>query len=80
MPGAIHAVGALPVFVEIGDDWLTNIDDLREKAEQSGAKFMMLSHMRGHIADMEAICETCEEFDIILIEDCAHTMRAEWKG
>lgn len=80
VPGAIHAVGALPVFVEIDDDWLTNIDDLREKAEQTGAKFMMLSHMRGHIADMDAICRICEEFGIILIEDCAHTMGAAWKG
>ena len=80
VPGAIHAVGAVPVFVEIGDDWLTDIDDFRAKAEESGARFMMLSHMRGHIADMEEICKICDEFDIILIEDCAHTMGAEWRG
>ena len=80
VPGAIHAVGAVPVFVEIGDDWLTDIDDFRAKAEESRARFMMLSHMRGHIADMEEICKICDEFDIILIEDCAHTMGAEWRG
>ena len=80
VPGAIHAVGAVPVFVEIGEDWLTDLEDLRAKAEKSRARFMMLSHMRGHIADMEAICEICDEFDIILIEDCAHTMGAEWRG
>jgi dTDP-4-amino-4,6-dideoxygalactose transaminase len=80
VPGAIHAVGATPVFVEIGDDWLTDIDDLRDKAKQSGARFLLLSHMRGHIADMDAICEICDEFGITLIEDCAHTMGAEWKG
>ena len=80
VPGAIHAVGAVPVFVEIGDDWLTDIDDFCAKAEESGARFMMLSHMRGHIADMEEICKICDEFDIILIEDCAHTMGAEWRG
>ncbi len=80
VPGAIHAVGALPIFVEIGDDWLTDVDDLRYKATTSGAKFMMLSHMRGHIADMEAICEICDKFNILLIEDCAHTMGAVWKG
>ena len=80
VPGAIHAVGAVPVFVEIGDDWLTDIDDFRAKAEESGARFMILSHMRGHIADMEEICKICDEFDIILIEDCAHTMGAEWRG
>ncbi len=40
----------------------------------------MLSHMRGHIADMDAICEICDDFGIILIEDCAHTMGAAWNG
>ena len=29
VPGAIHAVGAVPVFVEIGEDWLTDLEDLR---------------------------------------------------
>jgi len=80
VPGAIHAVGAAPVFVEIGDDWLTDTDDLRAKAAESGAKYLMLSHMRGHIADMDAISAICDEFDITMIEDCAHTMGAAWKG
>ena len=80
VPGAIHACGGVPVFVEIGHDWLTDISDFRTKAESSGAKFFMLSHMRGHIADMEAIVAICDEFGITLIEDCAHTMGAKWQG
>lgn len=80
VPGAIYAVGAVPVLVEIGDDWLTDMDDLRAKAAESGARYLVLSHMRGHIADMEAICSICDAFDIALIEDCAHTMGAEWRG
>jgi dTDP-4-amino-4,6-dideoxygalactose transaminase len=80
VPGAIHASGGKPVFVEIKDNWHIDIDDLRAKAKSSGAKFMMLSHMRGHIADMDAIVEICDEHDISLIEDCAHTMGAKWKG
>ena len=80
VPGAIHACGGVPVFVEIGHDWLTDISDLRAKAETSGAKFFMLSHMRGHVADMDAIVAICEAFDITLIEDCAHTMGAKWQG
>jgi len=80
VPGAIHAAGGKPIFVEIKDDWHIDIDDLRAKAKLSGAKFMMLSHMRGHIADMDAIVEICEEYEISLIEDCAHTMGAKWKG
>ena len=80
VPGAIHAVGGIPVLVEIGEDWRIDIDDLRGKARESGAKFLMLSHMRGHIGDMDRIVATCEEFGILLIEDCAHTMGARWNG
>lgn len=80
VPGAIYATGGEPVLVEIDENWHTDIADLRAKAISSGAKFLMLSHMRGHIADMDAICAICEEFDITMIEDCAHTMGAKWKG
>ena len=80
VPGAIHATGGEPVLVEIDDNWHTDIADLRAKAAASGARYFMLSHMRGHIADMEAIVAICEEFGICLIEDCAHTMGARWKG
>ena len=80
VPGAMHAAGGRPVFVEIDENWHTDIEDLRAKAKSSGAKFMLLSHMRGHIADMDAITGICEEYDITLIEDCAHTMGARWKG
>jgi len=80
VPGAIHNAGGVPVFVEIDENWHVDIDDLAEKAASSGARYLMLSHMRGHIADMDAVCAICDEHDIILVEDCAHTMGAKWKG
>ena len=80
VPGAIHNAGGVPVFVEIGEDWCIDAEDFRTKAEASGAKFLMLSHMRGHIADMDAVVAICDEFEITLVEDCAHTMGARWKG
>ena len=80
VPGAMHAAGGKPVFVEIDDNWHIDIDDLHAKAQSSGAKFLMLSHMRGHIADMGAIVEICDQHGITMIEDCAHTMGAKWKG
>jgi dTDP-4-amino-4,6-dideoxygalactose transaminase len=36
--------------------------------------------MRGHIADMDALSKICRAHDIMLIEDCAHTMGARWNG
>ena len=80
VPGAIHNSGAEPVLVDVADDYCIDIEDLEAKAAATGAKFLMLSHMRGHIADMNRIAEICDGYDIFLIEDCAHTMGASWRG
>ena len=80
VPGAIHNAGGIPLFVEIDENWHIDLEDLAAKAETSNAKFLMLSHMRGHIADMDRISEICDKFDITIVEDCAHTMGARWKG
>ncbi|MEM0976916.1 MAG: DegT/DnrJ/EryC1/StrS family aminotransferase [Pseudomonadota bacterium] len=80
VPGSIAAVGAVPVFVETTEDLVIDLDDLRLKAEQTGSKVLMLSHMRGHIVDMDAIQVLCCDLGITMIEDCAHTMGASWKG
>lgn len=80
VPGAMHAVGAVPVLIDVDQDYHIDVEDLRRKAETSGAKFLLLSHMRGHIGDMDAILRICSQFGIVLIEDCAHTMGATWNG
>lgn len=80
VPGAMFATGAVPVFVEIDQNWHIDIDDLERKAKDTGAGFLMLSHMRGHIADMDRITAVCARYKITMIEDCAHTMGATWKG
>jgi len=80
VPGAIHNSGAVVVLVDVDENYCIDLDDLHAKAAQSGAGYLMLSHMRGHIADMDRVMAICEEFGIVLIEDCAHTMGAFWDG
>ena len=80
VPGAIHNVGASPVLIEIDDNYHIDCDDLEAKAVASGAKVLLLSHMRGHIADMDRIVSICDAHGITLVEDCAHTMGATWRG
>ncbi|PWQ97604.1 DegT/DnrJ/EryC1/StrS family aminotransferase [Leucothrix arctica] len=80
VPGAIHNSGGEPVFVDVTDDYCIDLDDLELKARESGAKFLLLSHMRGHLADMDRIIAICNQYDLFLIEDCAHTMGASWNG
>ena len=80
VPGAIAHAGAVPVLVDVTEDLLIDLDDLRRKAVASGATTLLLSHMRGHICDMDAVTAICRELGIALIEDCAHTMGASWNG
>jgi dTDP-4-amino-4,6-dideoxygalactose transaminase len=80
VPGAIHNSGAIPILVDVADDYKVDLDDLELKAKTSGANFFMLSHMRGHIADMDRIVAICKQYNLVLIEDCAHTMGASWNG
>ncbi len=78
VPGAIAAVGAVPLFVGVTEQLVIDLHDLAAKADQ--ADVLLLSHMRGHLADMEALMAICDGAGITVIEDCAHTMGAAWKG
>jgi dTDP-4-amino-4,6-dideoxygalactose transaminase len=80
VPGAIAHAGAEAVLVETTSDYTTNLVDLANKARESGAKVFLISHMRGHITDLEAVRKICDRYGITLIEDCAHTMGAKWDG
>jgi dTDP-4-amino-4,6-dideoxygalactose transaminase len=80
VPGAIAAIGARPVFVEVTDDLVIDLSDLEHKATGSGALYLLLSHMRGHICDMDRLMQICDARGITVLEDCAHTMGATWNG
>ncbi|MEO1120988.1 MAG: aminotransferase class I/II-fold pyridoxal phosphate-dependent enzyme, partial [Pseudomonadota bacterium] len=80
VPGAIAGVGAKPVLVEITDAMVIDLDDLAAKIENSGARLLLISHMRGRLVDMDALMALLEKAGVALIEDCAHTMGAAWRG
>ena len=80
VPGAIAAVGGKPVLVEITADLVIDLDDLTTKARASGARHLLLSHMRGHLCDMNHLMQIAADLRLTVIEDCAHTMGASWNG
>lgn len=80
VPGAISHAGGVPVLVDIDERYVIDSEDLDRKAAESGARFLLLSYMRGHIPDMDAIAEICDRHGITMIEDCAHTMGGGWNG
>lgn len=80
VPGAIAAAGGRPVLVEVNDELVIDLDDLAGKITSSRARVLMLSHMRGHIVDMDRLKSVCDAASVAVIEDCAHTMGAAWDG
>ena len=80
VPGAIAHCNADPVLVEVDENYVIDLTDLRHKAELHNTKVLLISHMRGHIADMDALVALCDELGVTIVEDCAHSMSATWDG
>ena len=80
VPGAIAAVSAHPVFVDVTESLTIDLDHLAQRISETGAKVLLLSHMRGHICDMGKLMAICDAGGVSVIEDCAHTMGGTWKG
>lgn len=80
VPGAIASLGAKPVFVDVTEDLTIDLAHLEVQAKATGATVLLLSHMRGHVCDMEALVALCDRLGVRVIEDCAHTMGAKWRG
>ncbi len=78
VPGAIASLGAVPVFVGVTESLTIDLDDLAAKTGE--ADVLLLSHMRGHVCDMDRLMALCDAAGITVIEDCAHTMGARWRG
>ena len=78
VPGAIAAVGARPIYVEVTESLVIDLDDLEAKIGQ--ARVLLLSHMRGHLCDMDRLMAICDAAGVKVVEDCAHTMGAAWNG
>jgi dTDP-4-amino-4,6-dideoxygalactose transaminase len=78
VPGAIASVGGVPVFVGVTENLTIDLNDLEVKL--SLASVLLLSHMRGHICDMDRLTAMCDAAGVVVIEDCAHTMGAAWAG
>jgi len=76
--GSITSIGAIPYFIEINEDLTIDFNDLEKNIHK--AKILLISHMRGIVCDMDKLVNICNKYNIILIEDCAHTMNAKWNN
>lgn len=80
VPSSIVHAGGLPVYLECDAEYLLDLDDFRQKIKANpDVRYLLLSYMRGHISDVGSIKTLCDENDITLIEDCAHSLGVRWK-
>lgn len=79
VPSAILHAQAHPLLVESDENYRVDIDDLARKMSE-GARFLLLTHMRGHVADLDRITALCGAHGVTLIEDAAHSLGVTWGG
>ena len=77
--GSIGLAGARPVFVDVGEDY--NIDPGRiAEAITPSTKAIMPVHLTGRPAAMDEIVEIASECGLLVVEDCAQAVMAEYRG
>jgi len=85
--GSISRTGARPIFVDIDPDTYNISTRGIEKAidkmtdeKRSGLKAIMPVHLYGQCAEMDSILEIARKHDLIVIEDAAQAIGAQYKG
>ena len=78
VPSAVVHADMVPVLVEVGDNYRVDMVDFAAKLP--GADCVLISHMRGHTSDMDAIMALCDAANIPVVEDAAHSLGTEWHG
>ena len=84
--GCVARTGARPIFVDIDPQTYNISPELLEstiqsmtRTELSKLKAVIPVHLYGQCADMALILKICEKYDLIVIEDAAQAIGAEYK-
>jgi perosamine synthetase len=80
LPNVIKSFGAIPIFVDIEKETF-NIDlNKIEERITPNTKAIIIQHTFGNPAEVEEIASIAKKYELSLIEDCAHSLGAEYKG
>ena len=77
---AIVQCGAKPIFVDVNEEtMLIDVDKIKEKIT-SKTKAIIPVHLYGQICDMDPIIELAKNHELVVLEDAAQAIDAEYKG
>ncbi len=78
VPSSVVHADCVPVLVEVGANYRVDMADFAAKLPEAQA--VMISHMRGHTSDMDAIMALADAAGVPVIEDAAHSLGTVWAG
>lgn len=78
VPSSIVHADCVPVLCEVDDSYRIDMADFEARIYDVEA--VMISHMRGHTSDMDAILHLAEARGLPVIEDAAHSLGTLWNG
>ncbi len=78
VPSSVVHSDCIPVLCEVAENYRIDMADFATKLDDVQA--VIISHMRGHTSDMDAIMALCDARDIPVIEDAAHSLGTTWHG
>ncbi|WP_323776691.1 DegT/DnrJ/EryC1/StrS family aminotransferase [Leisingera sp.] len=78
VPSSVVHADCVPVLCEVGENYRIDMADF--EAKLGGVQAVIISHMRGHTSDMDAIMALCDARGIPVVEDAAHSLGTTWNG
>ncbi|MFK7752202.1 MAG: DegT/DnrJ/EryC1/StrS family aminotransferase [Sedimentitalea sp.] len=78
VPSAVVHAECVPVLCEVDATYRVDLADFESKL--NGVQAVIISHMRGHTSDMDAILTLCHARNLPVIEDAAHSLGTTWHG
>jgi dTDP-4-amino-4,6-dideoxygalactose transaminase len=79
VPSAVVHADCVPVLCEVGENYRIDMADFETRLD-GDIQAVIISHMRGHTSDMDAILSLCDARGIPVIEDAAHSLGTTWSG
>ncbi|MDF1497855.1 MAG: DegT/DnrJ/EryC1/StrS family aminotransferase [Patescibacteria group bacterium] len=79
LPNAIKWCGAVPIFIDINEKTYNIDPDKIEEKITEKTKAIIVQHTFGNPADMNKIMKIAKKHNLYVIEDCAHSLGAEYQ-
>jgi dTDP-4-amino-4,6-dideoxygalactose transaminase len=76
----VRQAALLPILADVDTETLTLDPSSAARARTPEARFLIAVHLYGGVADLDGLAALARESGLTLVEDCAQSHGAEWRG